>query len=320
MLKKILFLFLVATALTLTSCGTEKKDVTLDDALVSTEWLQENLNNKNVVVLDVRTAKNNYREKFKYIPNSRLWDWSYVRFERELDHYEKGGSDKIKIIKLIPTKAEFEKVMSDLGVGNDDIVIITATFDTTKTMTLATRAYWTLKYFGHKNVAVLDGGDVKWIAENRETVDKPVKPQSSNYKVQSINKEIRATTEQVHNAISDENTVIVDARTSDYYSGEKMKDYVYKEGHIKSAINIPHPLIMDEKDNTFKSSNEYKKLFEEKGLSMDKTTIYYCDSGHISTGLWFIMTEIMGNKKAKQYDGSAHEWTKYDSLKELTVQ
>lgn len=314
MLHKTLGVVLVATALTLTSCGPEKKDVTLNDALVSTEWLQKNLDNKNIVVLDIRKDKDK-----KYIPNAQLWD-SYYRVERKLNHYEKDGSEKIKIKKLVPTKEQFEKAMSDFGVKNDSIVILTAMFDTTKSMTLATRAYWTLKYFGHKDVAILDGGNVKWIAENRKTIDKPVEPQSSNYKVQGINDDIRATTKQVHNAISDDNTVIVDGRTKDYYSGKKMKDYVYQEGHIKSAINIPHPLIMDNKDNTFKSANEYKKIFKEHGLPMDKTSIYYCDSGHISTGHWFIMHEILGNKKAKQYDGSVHEWTKYESLKKLTIQ
>lgn len=310
-------------ALALTIAATTSFAVELPGPLVSTDWLAKNLHDKSLVILDVRAdtksftaktaapsipgmnpcgAKKSKAETAGHIPGARLWNWKTVRTKRTIDGMELDG--------MLPARDKFEAMMRELGVNNDSVVVITADAAETSTLTFATRAYWTLKYYGHDKVAVLDGGTVKWKAENRPMSSDASSPAAGNFTARAERREILATTADVEAAIKNKSAQLVDGRTANYYLGQEKKDYVYAKGHIPGAKNIAHTQLVDEKTHALKSVADLRKLVSGAGVDPSKPTITFCDSGHLSSGQWFVLSELMGNKNARLYDGSMHEWTK----------
>lgn len=298
----------------------------LPGPLVDTEWLAKHLNDKNLVVLDVRADTKSFTAKSGgspsipgmnpcgakkgkkpetagHIPGARLWDWKTVRVKRVVNG--------IELISMTPTSEAFETMVRELGVNNDSAVVITADGAETSTLTFATRVYWTFKYYGHDKVAVLNGGTVKWKAENRPMSFDPNEGLAKgNFTARAERREMLATTADVEAAMNTKQMQLLDGRTANYYLGQEKKDYVYAKGHIPGAKNLAHTQLADDKTHAFKSMDNLKKLAADLGVSTTKPTITYCDSGHLSTGQWFVLSELMGNKNVKLYDGSMHEWTK----------
>jgi len=291
--------------------------------LVDAEWLSKHSN--EVVILDVRKDTKSFTAKPKksksiagiqgcgakkgsgievagHIPGANLVAWKKVRAKRTVD-----GVD---LIKLVPSKSEMEDLMRDHGVNINSAVVITMKGSRSKDVTFATRLYWQMKYWGHENVTVLDGGTAAWTAAGHAVSRKKSNPTKGDWAANGPDKSILATTSEVEKAVSDK-TQIIDARTEDYYLGSAKKDYVYAPGHIPGARVFPHELIVKgETAATFLPLDKIKALMSAKGIDLSAPTVTYCDSGHLSTGQWFIMHELLGNKQAKQYDGSLHEWTK----------
>ena len=288
--------------------------------LVNADWLAKNKH--EVVILDVRkdtasftenseetndnpdnTAKNSSNITVAgHIPGANLVSWKKVRVKRTVEG--------IDLSKLIPTKQEMEILMRDHGVNSDSAVIISMKGRQSKDVTFATRLYWQMKYWGHDNVALLDGGTAAWITAGYETSFSKSYPEKGNWSAKESFNEILATTADVEKAIADGNQII-DARTEDYYLGLSKKKYVFAAGHIPGAKGFSHKLIINnEKAATFLPANKVASLMKSRGIDPKLPSIVYCDSGHYSTGLWFLMHELMGNRRVKQYDGSMHEWTK----------
>ena len=283
--------------------------VELPGPLVDTQWLNANLKDKDLVVLDVRVEKD--RNAFGYVPGSRLWDWDTVRVDRVIGD--------VALDSMVPTKEQFEALMRAQNVTNADNVVIAPLSHNPSSLTMGTRAYWTLKYFGHDKVALLDGGVAKWTAEKRETTKAPEAPgKASAYKATAIRGDILALTPDVVAAVGNKNVQLVDGRTPEFYLGEKKKDYVSAKGHIPGAKLVSNSDLADTKTGAFKSLPELKELFAASGVDPAKPTITYCDSGHLSSGVWFIEHELLGNKNVKLYDGSMHEWTK-DAKRPVTT-
>lgn len=290
--------------------------------LVDSTWLKENLD--KVVILDVRKDTKSFTKKGSskktiagmqgcgakkgsgikvsgHIPGAVLVNWKKVRAKRTIDGQE--------VIKLIPAKEDFEVFMQAHGVNNDSTIILTGKGVGSKDVTFATRLYWQLKYYGHDNMAVLDGGTARWAADGNDLSYDKSKPGKGNFTASAERKELLATTADVQAAIK-AGSQIIDARTEDYYLGTEQKDYVYAKGHINGAKNFPHSLLVEGKTAAnFLPEDKLASLFKAKSIDASAPSITYCDSGHLSTGQWFIMHELMGNKDVKQYDGSMHEWT-----------
>jgi thiosulfate/3-mercaptopyruvate sulfurtransferase len=306
-MKKLLIVAVAITALLLASFAAA---VQLPGPLVDTEWLAKNMGEKQLVIVDVRLEDD--IGKYGFIPNARLWKWADVRVDRIV----KG----VALEGMLPTKEQFETLMKNLGVNNDSVVVIVPVSSTPSTLTMGTRAYWTFKYFGFKDVALLDGGTFKWIAEKREVLKAPSEVKAAgNFKVKSEDDSISASTEEIIDVIKNKNVQLIDGRTPDFYLGKKKKDYVYAKGHIPGSKNIPHTSLINPDTKTFRPVSELKQLFSDNGIDVNKPAITYCDSGHLSTGLWFVLHELLGNKNVKQYDGSMHEWTK-DANRPVTTE
>ena len=270
--------------------------------LVETGWLESNL--QNIVLLDVRKK---IEKGTKRIPGASLVPWKKVRAKKK----ENG----IDLIKMLPEKSAFEKLMQSVGVNNDNVIVITSESTNEDNTFFGTRLYWQLKYFGHDKVALLNGGNAKWFKEKRASSNKRSNNPNNNkgtFKASKENEDILASTEDVEKAINNKKTTLIDVRSEDMYLGLfYKKSYVYGAGHIPGAKSADGNIFL--KHGKIKTSHDPQKIkmaLQAKGIDPNAKLISYCNSGHLASGLWFIEHELLGNKKAAVYDGSMHAWTK----------
>ncbi len=119
-----------------------------------------------------------------------------------------------------------------------------------------------------------------------------------------------ATSDEVAKAVAGNSAQLIDSRSLGQYLGSWKKDYVYAAGHIKGAKHMPNELITTGgMPATFTDKNKMSRIAAAMGVSTSKPTITYCNSGHLASGAWFVLHEIMGNKNTRLYDGSMHQWT-----------
>jgi thiosulfate/3-mercaptopyruvate sulfurtransferase len=290
--------------------------VDLPGSIVDTQWLAKNL--KEVQVIDVRSNKSTFitqpvielQEKEKrevltqiggHIEGAVLLPYKSIRGERQID------GQKVKY--LLPEKADFEKLMQEAGLQADKPIIIVSTGMTAKRVTEGLRLYWQLKYFGEDQVAVLDGGLAAWLNDGHEVVTTAAAPKIGDWKATSTRTELLATPNDVASAGTD--VQLVDARSTEQYYGIDKRNYVSAFGHIKGAKMLPSE-VMYRKDRDavkFYSPDAYRSILQVSEIETDQPTIFYCNSGHLATGPWFVEYELIGNKKARLFDGSMHQWT-----------
>jgi thiosulfate/3-mercaptopyruvate sulfurtransferase len=207
-------------------------------------------------------------------------------------------------------RERFEQLMEEKGISNDTTVVIYGD----KSNWWATYTMWVLKLFGHKDARILDGGRAKWVAEGRElTREVPSYPRGSYKASERDDSQIRAFREQVQEHIKGQGNALVDVRSPQEYTGEKlhMPDYpqegTLRSGHIPTAANIPWGKAVNE-DSTFKSREELEQLYASQGITPDKDVISYCRIGERSSHTWFVLTYLLGYPRVRNYDGSWTEW------------
>ncbi|MDH3997696.1 MAG: rhodanese-like domain-containing protein [Desulfuromonadales bacterium] len=276
----------------------------LPGPLVNSEWLDANIS--KVIVLDVAKSSASYDTE-GHIPGAVFVSWGDVRAKRNVD-----GVD---LIKLIPLADDFAALMRSAGVDQDSSVVVSCEGDTYDAVTFATRLLWTLKYFGLDDVALLDGGNAQWVAEGYALTTEASSVVEGNFVAVKEEADMYATTAEVVNGITDFNSQLLDGRELSYYLGVKMKSYVYNPGHVPSAKNLPYELLFSaEPPYTFADVDDVAQAMTATGLDLDGAFITICNSGHKASGQWFVIHELMGNKRTELYDGSMHEWTMDTSL------
>lgn len=269
--------------------------------LVDVAWLKANKG--KVVILDVRKKPANF-EKQGHIPGAVVVPWKQVRGKKTV-----GG---VALIKMLPSAASFARLMKASGVNKDSAVVITTNGLSSPDVFLGTRLYWQLKYYGHDNVAMLDGGNAAWAAAKLPLSKDRSAAKPGNWAPTAERKELLASTSDVAAMVKGGSKSLVDARTLDYHLGlEQKKKYVYNNGHIPGSHIMPHDLLVAHKGpKTFRAAEKLKATLKAMGVDLSAANVAYCNSGHLGSGLWFAMHELAGNKKAKLYDGSMHAWTK----------
>ena len=265
------------------------------DALVETEWLEAHLNDQNVRVIEVDEDTSAYEKG--HVSGAVGWNWNS-------DLHTKVGRDYV-------SRTELSELLSRAGVGDDTTVVLYGGNNNW----FAAYAYWILKLRGFDNVKLVNGGRKKWELESRElTQDVPSYQPTGITLTAPERDEIRALRDQVLSKLAD--ATFVDVRSPEEFRGEKLApDHLPQEqaqvpGHIPGAANVPWARAANE-DGTFKSPDELRALYEAEGVTDDREIIAYCRIGERSSHTWFALTELLGYKNVKNYDGS---WTEYGSL------
>jgi thiosulfate/3-mercaptopyruvate sulfurtransferase len=265
------------------------------DALVETDWLESHLNDEKVRVIEVDEDTSAYDKG--HISGAVGWNWNS-------DLHTKVGRDYVG-------RVELSELLSRAGVGDDTTVVLYGGNNNW----FAAYAYWILKLRGFDNVKLLNGGRKKWELESRElTQDVPSYQPTGITLTAPERDEIRALRDQVLSKLAD--ATFVDVRSPEEFRGEKLApDHLPQEqaqvpGHIPGAANVPWAKAANE-DGTFKSADELRTLYESEGVTDDREIIAYCRIGERSSHTWFALTELLGYRNVKNYDGS---WTEYGSL------
>jgi thiosulfate/3-mercaptopyruvate sulfurtransferase len=284
--------------------------------LVDTDWLEQHLD--EIRILDVREDIESFtrkavlvRKRFTgdlrlrrpgaHIPGAVLVDFLNIRTSREIDDRN--------VRYMIPEKAEFEELMQSWGVNNDDAVVIISQGTGNGAVTMATRLYWQVKYFGHDNVAILDGGMAQWLIEQKPASIEKQDPKTGKWVAREERGHIKATSNDVAKAIDDVSTRLVDTRSLGFYLGAVKQPYVQKKGHIPNARVFPNELLTSASAPAyFSDTEELQQMADELGIDTRGNIITYCNSGQFAATSWFVFHELMGNPNVRLYDGSMHQW------------
>jgi thiosulfate/3-mercaptopyruvate sulfurtransferase len=257
--------------------------------IVDTTWLEQNLNNPKVIIVDIR----------------KVWDYRAGHIPNVISVFYGSWAIKNEVLRNeLPANDDLFDAIGWAGIRSDSIVVLVGKADASDDIT---RVAWTLKYAGIQNVSILDGGFDKWIADKKTVSTDPVRPMSKPYRAK-VNEDLFVTKDYVMKAIG--KATIVDVREPDYFNGVKKKNFVTKAGHIAKAVNLPISQAYKQ-DGIFKDKAELMNTASAV-VSKDTTKeiITYCDTGKASTTWSFLLTELMGYKNVTVYDGSAEEWTK----------
>ncbi|MEV6691847.1 sulfurtransferase [Micromonospora sp. NPDC051196] len=265
-----------------------------DTALVSADWAEKNLDAPGVVFVEVDE-------------DTSAYDTGHLAGAIKLD-WKTDLQDPVR--RDFVNKAQFEALLSEKGISNDDTVILYGGNNNW----FAAYAYWYFKLYGHRDVKLLDGGRKKWELDARPLVKDAVTRPTTQYVASEPDNSIRAFRDEVVAAIGTKN--LVDVRSPDEFAGRLLapahlpQEQAQRGGHIPTAISVPWSKAANE-DGTFKSDDELRKLYGEAGLDDGKETIAYCRIGERSSHSWFVLQELLGHPNVKNYDGS---WTEYGSL------
>ncbi|CAN5393598.1 sulfurtransferase [soil metagenome] len=262
------------------------------DVLVSTDWVNQNRKDPNVVIVEVDVDTKAYEEG--HIPGAIGWNWQTQLCDT--------------LVRDIIPKEQLERLLSESGISNDSTIVIYGDNNNW----FAAWAFWQLKIYGHEDVRIMNGGRKKWLSEGRElSTDKP-EVEQTDYKAKEPDLSIRVFLPDVMQKYKNENTVLVDVRSADEFAGRILSppglpETCQRGGHIPGAKNIGWAMACNE-DGTFKNFEELKKLYESKGVTPDKDVVAYCRIGERSSHSWFVLKYLLGYPKVVNYDGSWTEW------------
>jgi thiosulfate/3-mercaptopyruvate sulfurtransferase len=265
------------------------------EVLVDTHWAEEHLKDTKVRIAEVDyDSKANY--VLGHIPGAVLFDWK----------------DDINdpLTRNVLSKESCQKLLQNAGIDNDTTLLLYGDFNNW----FAAFAFWVLKYYGYKDVRLINGGRKKWLQEDRAlTKDLPTYSKG-NFAANEPDSNIRVFLDEVKRAVSAPGLEMVDVRSPKEFSGEILAppeyptEHAQRGGHIPGAVNIPWAQAVNDSDGTFKNTEELKQLYESKGITPDKEIIAYCRIGERSSHTWFVLKYLLGYPNVKNYDGSWTEW------------
>ena len=265
------------------------------DVLVDADWVEAHLDDPGVVLVEVDE-------------DTTAYDKGHIRNAVKLD-WKKDLQDPVR--RDFVDRRGFEQLLSERGISNDDTVVLYGGNNNW----FAAYAYWYFKLYGHQNIKLLDGGRKKWELESREMVTAVPQRARTSYQASVQDSSLRAMRDEVVAAIGKQN--LVDVRSPDEFTGKLLapahlpQEQAQRAGHIPTAKNIPWSKAAND-DGTFKTDDELRTLYaSEAGLDFSKDTIAYCRIGERSAHTWFVLHELLGQPRVKNYDGS---WTEYGSL------
>jgi thiosulfate/3-mercaptopyruvate sulfurtransferase len=266
------------------------------DALVSADWVAEHLDefqsdDPEYRLVEVSVDTEAYDEA--HAPGAIGFSW-------ETQLQDQTSRD-------ILSKDDFSDLLGSHGIANDSTVV----FYGDNSNWFAAYAYWQFKYYGHEDVRLLDGGRDYWIENDYPTTTEEPDFPEQEYTARGPFEDIRAYREDVENAI-ERGVPLVDVRSPEEFRGEVLappglNETAQRGGHIPGAQNISWAATVND-DGTFKSADELRELYGEKGIDGDESVVAYCRIGERSSIAWFALHELLGYESTVNYDGSWTEW------------
>jgi thiosulfate/3-mercaptopyruvate sulfurtransferase len=265
------------------------------NVLVDADWAKANIDNPSVrfVEVDVDTAA--YDEG--HIPGAVSWNWTSQL------------SDGLR--RDIVGRDELANLLSESGIGPETTIVLYGDNNNW----FAAWAYWQLRLFGVENVKILNGGRKYWLAQGLPTSTDTPSYGPTGIRLPNADFSHRAFRDDVLQQV-DAGGALVDVRSPAEFNGELLapaalpQEGAQRAGHVPGAANIPWGQAVRD-DGTFKDADELRELYASKGITADRDVIAYCRIGERSSHTWFVLHELLGFDRVRNYDGS---WTEYGSL------
>jgi thiosulfate/3-mercaptopyruvate sulfurtransferase len=266
------------------------------EVLVDTQWVLDHLKDSNVRIAEVDyDPKANYQ--LGHVAGAVLFDW-----KQDIND---------PVFRNVLSKQACEDLLQRAGVNNDTTLVLYGDFNNW----FAAFAFWVFKYYGFKDVRIMNGGRKKWLEEDKEISKDIPNYSKGDFKASDPDKNIRIFLNEVKQALDTRDRIkMIDVRSPKEFTGEILAppeyptEHAQRGGHIPGAENIPWAQAVNDKDGTFKSADELKKLYESKGITQDKEIIAYCRIGERSSHTWFVLKYLLGYPDVRNYDGSWTEW------------
>ncbi|MEM7084488.1 MAG: sulfurtransferase [Pseudomonadota bacterium] len=269
--------------------------------LVSVDWLKDNAERQDLVILDIRNKiDGGSAESFTrgHIPGSVHSDYLQGGWRTEVDG----------VIAQAPSGAQLEALIGNLGIDNDTTVVVVPAGINASDFGSAARVYWTFKYAGHDTVAILDGGYRAWTADPSNPIETgPSAPLATIFEA-NLRPEMRVDGATVHAALDDGETMLLDGRPAEQFTGKAKHNAAKAAGHIPGAVHFDQAQTFDATSGKLLDLAKLKGLLPE-GLTEAEEVVSYCNTGHWAAVNWFVLSEVAGLSTIKLYDGSMVEWT-----------
>lgn len=281
---------------------TENKGYAHPEVLVDADWVEAHLHDPKVRLIEVDVDTAAYDQG--HIPGAVGFNW-----QKELQD---------QVVRAPVSQAQLEALLGRAGISNDTTIVLYGDNNNW----FAAWAFWILKYYGHQDVRLLDGGRVKWLADKRELTTQVPSYAQAVYHTQSSKEDIRAYRDYVLTQLNKQGFAMVDVRSPGEYSGELLapanlpQEGAQRGGHIPGAANIPWSQAV-QADGTFKSADELRALYGGKGVTAEKEVVAYCRIGERSSHTWYVLHFLLGYPNVRNYDGS---WTEWGNLVDVPIE
>ena len=262
------------------------------EVLVDAEWASAHLEDPNVRFVEVDVDTTAYEQS--HVPGAVAWNWTSQL------------ADGVR--RDIATREEFSRLLSQSGIGPDTTIVLYGDNNNW----FAAWAYWQLKLFGHRDVRILNGGRKYWLDNGLPLSTDVPSYDETGYTLPEPDFSLRAFRDDILPRLGDPDFALVDVRSPAEFNGEViappgMTESAQRGGHIPGASSIPWAQTVRE-DGTFKSREELEQLYASKGVTGDKDVVAYCRIGERSSHSWFVLHELLGFERVRNYDGSWTEW------------
>jgi thiosulfate/3-mercaptopyruvate sulfurtransferase len=263
-----------------------------EQVLVGPDWVASHLDDPHVRLIEVDVDTTSWSKG--HLPGAVSFNWTSQL------------QDPVR--RDILSREQFEALASAAGLEPDTTVVLYGDHHNW----FAAYAYWLFKLYGHRDVRILDGGRRKWELDQRPmTTERPtVRP--TTYRSPGTVEGLRALRDDVRDGLADPARVLVDVRSPAEFSGEiiappGMSESAQRAGHIPGARSIPWSMAVRE-DSTFRSPEELRALYGAEGVTPERDVVTYCRIGERSSHSWFVLRELLGYPRVRNYDGSWTEW------------
>ncbi|MCB0165914.1 MAG: sulfurtransferase [Anaerolineae bacterium] len=263
------------------------------EVLVETEWVAQHLHDPRLRLVEMDVDTTAYR--LGHIPTAVGWNWQV--------------DTRDALRRNIPDPATFAALMSRSGIANETTVVLYGD----KNNWFAAYAFWLMKYYGHVDLRLMNGGRKKWVAEKRLLTKAIPDIQPTTYQVKVTDADVRALRDRVLARLRHPDTALIDVRSAKEFTGDLaapehlLQEGAQRGGHIPGAVNIAWGQTV-QADGTFKSAEALQRLYHSRDVTPDKEVITYCRIGERSSHTWFVLRYLLGYPHVRNYDGSWVEW------------
>jgi len=261
--------------------------------LVTTQWAADHATDPKIRIVEIDVDTSAYDQG--HIPGAIGWNW-----QTQLQ-------DPVR--RDLIDKRAFEELLGRAGITPETTVV---TYGDNNNW-FAAWGFWQLKYYGHNDVRIMNGGRKKWLEEKRPVTTDVPHPPPTTCRAKDPDQSIRSRREDIFAVLDKRSTAqLVDVRSVDEFTGKViappgMTETAQRGGHIPGAANIPWAQAVNE-DGTFKSADALRQLYTSKGITGENEVIAYCRIGERSSHTWFVLKYLLGYDKVRNYDGSWTEW------------